>query len=61
MTALVDTNILVYRFDSRFPAKQRLATALVLRKNSRQVVLFETGWRCGMIAIPCRSHLLSSG
>ena len=26
MAALVDTNVLVYRFDSRFPDKQRLAT-----------------------------------
>lgn len=26
MTALVDTNILVYRFDGRFPEKQLLAT-----------------------------------
>lgn len=29
MAALVDTNILVYRFDSRFPAKQRIATNLL--------------------------------
>ncbi len=29
MAALVDTNILVYRFDPRFPAKQRVATALL--------------------------------
>jgi predicted nucleic acid-binding protein len=27
--ALVDTNVLVYRFDSRFPDKQRLATDLL--------------------------------
>ena len=27
MAALVDTNVLVYRFDSRFPEKQRLATS----------------------------------
>jgi predicted nucleic acid-binding protein len=27
MTALVDTNVLVYRFDARFPEKQRVATA----------------------------------
>ncbi len=26
MAALVDTNILVYRFDPRFPGKQRIAT-----------------------------------
>jgi predicted nucleic acid-binding protein len=29
--ALVDTNVLVYRFDPRFPEKQRLATALLRR------------------------------
>lgn len=32
MAALVDTNILVYRFDDRFPDKQRVATNL-LRKG----------------------------
>ncbi|MGV8041260.1 MAG: PIN domain-containing protein [Thermoanaerobaculaceae bacterium] len=29
MPALVDTNVLVYRFDPRFPDKQRIATALL--------------------------------
>lgn len=29
MAALVDTNVLVYRFDHRFPEKQRRATALL--------------------------------
>ncbi|HEX7298660.1 MAG TPA: PIN domain-containing protein [Solirubrobacteraceae bacterium] len=29
MAALVDTNILVYRFDPRFPDKQRVATELL--------------------------------
>ena len=29
MASLVDTNILVYRFDPRFPAKQDRATALL--------------------------------
>lgn len=32
IAALVDTNVLVYRFDRRFPAKQRVATEL-LRKG----------------------------
>ena len=32
MAALVDTNVLVYRFDPRFPEKQRRATEL-LRKG----------------------------
>ncbi len=29
MAALVDTNVLVYRFDPRFPEKQRIATDLL--------------------------------
>ncbi|MHB1501920.1 MAG: PIN domain-containing protein [Candidatus Dormibacteria bacterium] len=29
MTSLVDTNVLVYRFDGRFPEKQRVATELL--------------------------------
>lgn len=31
MAALVDTNVLVYRFDPRFPEKQSLATQLLRR------------------------------
>jgi predicted nucleic acid-binding protein len=31
MPALVDTNVLVYRFDPRFPEKQQRATALLRR------------------------------
>ncbi len=31
MAALVDTNILVYRFDRRFPAKQKRATEILRR------------------------------
>jgi predicted nucleic acid-binding protein len=31
VAALVDTNVLVYRFDSRFPQKQRTATDLLRR------------------------------
>lgn len=34
MAALVDTNVLVYRYDPRFPAKQRIATR-VLRQGIR--------------------------
>lgn len=29
MAALIDTNILVYRFDPRFPEKQQIATAIL--------------------------------
>ena len=31
MAALVDTNVLVYRFDRRFPVKQRIATDILRR------------------------------
>jgi predicted nucleic acid-binding protein len=31
VAALVDTNVLVYRFDPRFPEKQRVATELLRR------------------------------
>ncbi len=31
MAALVDTNILVYRFDGRFPEKQKIATEVLRR------------------------------
>jgi len=31
VVALVDTNVLVYRFDPRFPEKQRIATELLRR------------------------------
>ena len=31
MIALVDTNVLVYRFDSRFPEKQKIASSLLRR------------------------------
>ena len=31
MAALVDTNVLVYRFDSRFPDKQKVATEVLRR------------------------------
>jgi predicted nucleic acid-binding protein len=31
VAVLVDTNILVYRFDRRFPAKQRIATDILRR------------------------------
>ena len=31
MAALVDTNVLVYRFDSRFPEKRKIATEILRR------------------------------
>ena len=38
MAALIDTNILVYRFDSRFPEKQKMATALLRRGIAEDTV-----------------------
>lgn len=40
MAALIDTNILVYRFDSRFPSKQRVSTDLLrqgIQKDSVRI------------------------
>jgi len=31
VAALIDTNLLVYRFDSRFPEKQKIATNILRR------------------------------
>ncbi len=31
MAALIDTNVLVYRFDARFPQKQKIATDILRR------------------------------
>ena len=39
MAALIDTNILVYRFDSRFPEKQKVASDL-LRDGLRNESIF---------------------
>ncbi len=38
MAALVDTNVLVYRFDHRFPEKQKIATDLLRRGISERSV-----------------------
>jgi predicted nucleic acid-binding protein len=38
VAALVDTNVLVYRYDGRFPSKQRRATALLRRGIARDEV-----------------------
>ena len=39
MVALVDTNVLVYRFDKRFPAKQAIAAELLRRGIVERSVL----------------------
>ena len=44
MAALVDTNVLVYRYDPRFPEKQRIATNLLRRgiENDSLVLSHQT-------------------
>jgi predicted nucleic acid-binding protein len=39
VASLVDTNVLVYRYDPRFPAKQRIATDVLRRGLAREDVL----------------------
>ena len=38
VAALIDTNVLVYRFDTRFPEKQKVATEILRRGISRDSV-----------------------
>jgi predicted nucleic acid-binding protein len=38
VAALVDTNVLVYRYDERFPDKQRIATRLLRDGLARDVI-----------------------
>jgi predicted nucleic acid-binding protein len=38
VAALVDTNILVYRFDGRFPGKRKVATELLRRGIAEDLV-----------------------
>ncbi len=64
MAALVDTNVLVYRYDARFPEKQRRATALLregiedgsLRVPHQAVVEFVAAVTRGGAGRPILSH-----
>ncbi len=38
MAALVDTNVLVYRFDTRYPEKQRIARDVLRERAARAAV-----------------------
>lgn len=61
MAALVDTNILVYRFDDRFPAKQKIATQVLrhgiqsdsLRLPHQAIVEF-----IAAVTRPIRGHVI---
>jgi predicted nucleic acid-binding protein len=61
VAALVDTNILVYRFDSRFAEKQRIATEILRRgiledsvRLPHQAILEFTA----VVARPIRGHII---
>ena len=61
MAALVDTNILVYRFDSRFPHKQKTATALLRRgiaENSVRVPHQAIAEFVAATTRPIRGHVI---
>ncbi|MBI4904104.1 MAG: PIN domain-containing protein [Acidobacteria bacterium] len=61
MVSLVDTNVLVYRFDSRFPEKQRIATEVLrqglltdsLRIPHQCIIEF-----VAVVSRPVRGHLI---
>jgi predicted nucleic acid-binding protein len=61
VAALVDTNILVYRFDDRFPAKQKIATQVLrhgiqsdsLRLPHQAIVEF-----IAAVTRPIRGHVI---
>jgi predicted nucleic acid-binding protein len=63
VAALVDTNVLVYRFDDRFPEKQRAATKLLrrgieedsLRVPHQAIVEFVAA-----VTRPIRGHIILS-
>ena len=58
MASLVDTNVLIYRFDERFPNKQRVASELLrrgvaedsIRIPHQAVVEFVAAVTCPLVA-----------
>ena len=61
MAALVDTNILVYRFDSRFPEKQKIATSILRRgiaEDSVRVPHQGIMEFIAAVARPIRGHII---
>ncbi len=56
MRSLIDTNILVYRFDSRFPEKQALATALLRRGIADHSIRIPYQAIIEVVAATTRSH-----
>jgi predicted nucleic acid-binding protein len=63
VAALVDTNILVYRFDSRFPEKQRTAIEILRRgilEDSVRVPHQASGEFVAAATRPIRGHAILS-
>lgn len=61
LAALVDTNILVYRFDNRFPQKQKIATEILRRgilENSIRVPHQAIVEFVSAVARPLRDHVM---
>jgi predicted nucleic acid-binding protein len=61
VAALVDTNVLVYRFDSRFPSKQRMATETLRRgilENSLRVPHQAIMEFVAAVTRPIRGHVI---
>ena len=61
MAALVDTNILVYRYDLRFPEKQRIATQILRRGILEDSVRLPHQAIVEFIAVvtrPIRGHII---
>jgi predicted nucleic acid-binding protein len=61
VAALVDTNVLVYRFDSRFPGKQKIATETLRRgilENSLRVPHQAIMEFIAAVTRPIRGHII---
>jgi predicted nucleic acid-binding protein len=63
VAALVDTNVLVYRFDSRFPGKQKIATETLrrgIRENSLRVPHQAIMEFIAAVTRPIRGHIIDA-
>ena len=60
MAWLVDTNILVYRFDPRFPEKQRIATLLLREGLKKDLIRISHQGLVEFMAVVTRSSAGSS-
>lgn len=61
MAALIDTNILVYRYDARFPDKQRRAVELLYRGAEHLTMVLPHQAIIELVAATTRLHTFSDG